>query len=66
MEKYKVKANKQDLEDVGIIYDIDGLTGDLIRNYLTGWLCLKITHKIDSMEFTNEFDLPKYMCIPVF
>lgn len=65
VKKYKIKATKQELEEVGISCDIDGLTGFLIKTYLDGWLQLKITHKIGPMEFTNEFDLPKYLCILV-
>lgn len=27
-----------------------------------GWISLSVTYKTGNMEFTNEFDLPKYMC----
>jgi hypothetical protein len=63
LQKFKVKANKNDLESIGISYDINGLVGDLVKNYGTGWLVLSITHEYNGFKFTNEFDLPKYMCV---
>ena len=62
MQKFKIDSGKEKLEDIGISYNINGLVGTLVKSYLTGWLVLSVTHKVGDMEFTNEFDLPKYMC----
>lgn len=62
MQKFKIQSNKEELEDIGISYDINGLIGTLVKSYPTGWLVLSVTHKVGEYEFTNEFDLPKYMC----
>lgn len=64
-EKYIIKANQKELDDIGISYDINGLPARLIRDYQTGWLCLEVKHRINHIDFVNEFDLPKYMLIPV-
>lgn len=59
MEKYKVKANKQQLENLGISYDITGLTGELKHKYPTGFYVIEITHNYEAGTFTNLFDIPK-------
>jgi hypothetical protein len=59
MNKYKITANKNQLESFGIDYDITGLIGRLKRKYPTGWYCIEITHDRDGFEFTNDFDIPK-------
>ena len=61
MEKYKVVSNKEELDDIGISEEINGLTGILVKSYPTGWLVLSIETKIGEYEFTNEYDFPKYM-----
>lgn len=62
MQKYIIDSKRELLEDIGISYNINGLVGTLVKSYPTGWLVLSVTHKIGCYEFTNEFDLPKYMC----
>lgn len=59
MEKYKVKANRQQLENLGISYDITGLTGELKHKYPTGFYVIEITHTYEAGTFTNLFDIPK-------
>lgn len=59
MEKYKVKANKQQLATLGIDYDITGLIGELEHKYPTGFYAIKITHHYEAGTFTNSFDIPK-------
>ena len=60
MKKYKILANKQQLENIGVDYDLEGLVGELTYKYPTNWYRLKVTHKIGGkIEFTNEFDFPK-------
>lgn len=59
MEKYKVKADKRQLESFGISYDITGLVGELKHKYPTGWYEIEITHACPAGTFTNSFDIPK-------
>lgn len=62
MTNFKVISNKNELEGIGISYNINGLIGTLVKSYPTGWVVLSITHKVGEFEFTNEFDLPRHMC----
>jgi hypothetical protein len=57
--KYKIKANKDQLERLGISYDITGLIGVLKSKYPTGWYCLEVEHEVDGFKFTNSFNIPK-------
>ena len=59
MRKFKIKANKKQLEDIGVDYEITGLVGELTHIFPTGWYELKVKHKIGDIEFTNHFDIPK-------
>ena len=59
MEKYKIKANKQQLESFGIDYNITGLVGELKHKYPTGWYTIEVTHTYEAGTFTNEFNIPK-------
>ena len=59
MGKYKIKANKDQLDSIGISYDITGLIGTLTREWPTGWYEIEVKHKIGDMEFTNKFDIPQ-------
>ena len=61
MEKYKVVSNKEELEDIRISEEINGLTGYFVWSYPTGYITLSIKTKIGEYEFTNEYDFPKYM-----
>jgi hypothetical protein len=63
MSIFIVKANKSELESIGISYDITYLEGTLIKIFDDGWLSPSINHNVGKFEFTNAFDLPKYMCI---
>ena len=56
-----VKANRRQLENVGVSYDITELHGKVTHKYPTGFYEVEITHKINDREFTNKFDIPKTM-----
>lgn len=56
---YKVTATREQLESIGISYDITGLTGERINVFPMGWYIVKITHKIGYKIFTNEFGIHK-------
>jgi len=56
---FKILANKEQLENIGVDYNLEGLVGELTYKYPTGWYRLKVTHCIGNYEFTNEFDFPK-------
>jgi len=58
MEKATVKANKEQLESVGIDYDITGLEGDVKGYYHSGYVQVEITHNGNGFEWTNDFDIP--------
>lgn len=59
MEKATVKADMDQLESIGIGYDISELEGDVKGYYSSGYVLVEITHNLDGFEFTNEFDIPK-------
>lgn len=66
MNQYKIIANIQQLEDVGIDYDISGLTGTLIKKYPDGYYCLEVTHVLgEGRVFTNEFDIPQQYLLKI-
>lgn len=54
MIKYLIIASQNELEDIGISYELTGLIGTLIDTLRDGWLQLEINHD----GFTNEFDFP--------
>lgn len=56
-----IKANKRQLENVGIDYDITELKGYVTHKYPTGFYEVEVTHKVNGNEFTNVFDIPKTM-----
>lgn len=60
MEKYKILAVKEQLENIGIDYDITNLIGVLENRFPTCYYALRVKHKVGDMEFTNTFDIPKY------
>jgi hypothetical protein len=60
MELVKIKATKEQLESVGIDYEITNLTGSVERKFSSGYYCIKIKHTWEGIEFENEFDIPKY------
>ena len=57
--KYKINATQQQLENIGISYNLSGLIGTLKNKYPTGWYCLTVKHKVGKINFTNDFDIPK-------
>jgi hypothetical protein len=59
VEKYRINANKDQLNGFGIDCDINGLIGEIKHKYSTGWYAIEITHTYDSVTFTNIFDIPK-------
>lgn len=59
MDKYEVKANKQQLSSIGVDYEITGLVGVLKDKYITGWYAIEITYTCDAGTFTSVFDIPK-------
>lgn len=65
MEKFKIKASKTQLEEIGISYDIMNLDGILKHKYPTGYYCLEVTHKVGKYSFTNDFDIPSRFLEPI-
>ncbi len=61
MEQYQVRTdlNKLSLQGIGIDYKIEGLIGELVRTYNTGWYVVKIKHYLCGRPFVNEFTMPK-------
>lgn len=59
MRKFKITANKQQLEGIGISYELTGLIGTYKGKFPTGWYLIEVTHDIGGVKFTNEFDIPK-------
>ena len=62
MRKFKVIASKEQLESVGIDYDITGSVGVLKTILSDGYLTLEIEHGLSYRRFINDFDIPSYMC----
>ena len=58
---YTINANEVDLEEIGVSYKITGLKGKLIKRCNSGYYRLKVTHKVGSFEFTNNFDIPSHL-----
>lgn len=42
MQRFKIIANKNELETIGISYDITGLKGTLVKTFSDGWIILNI------------------------
>lgn len=61
MEKYKVLANREQLENLGISYNITNLIGYLKRKFKTNYYEIEITHMVGKYSFTNSFDIPNYL-----
>jgi len=59
MRKFRILANKEQLDRIGISYELTGLVGTYKSTFSTGWYLIEVTHYIGDMEFTNEFDIPK-------
>lgn len=57
-DKYKIIATKEQLDDIGITYDITGLIGIFEKEFADGWLVIRATVKLDGYRFTTTFDLP--------
>lgn len=57
MQKFKIKANINELESIGIFYNITGLKGTLVKTYSDGWIILNITYYTDGIERINDFDI---------
>ena len=60
MEVATVKADKNQLESVGIDYEITNLQGKVKGYYPSGYVQVEITHTWEGMDFTNDFDIPKW------
>lgn len=60
MEEAKVTANKEQLESIGIDYDITNLEGTVKGYYDSGYVQVEIEHKDGKVTFTNNFDIPKH------
>jgi len=54
----EIIANKEQLEAIGIDYELTGLSGWVRMTYGDGWLLVSVTHQIGKYSFTNEFDFP--------
>lgn len=63
MEKIMIKADEQDLKEIGIDYNLNGLSGYLIKDYQTRWYWVEVDILIDGKISKHEFDIPSYMCI---
>lgn len=61
MTKYKIIATGPELNEIGIVYSITGMVGEFVKEYPTGYICLKVKHKYHGHEFENEFDIPKHL-----
>jgi hypothetical protein len=55
-----IKANKEQLESIGIDYEITNLKGQIKGYYPSGYIQVEVTHSWEGIEFTNDFDIPKY------
>jgi hypothetical protein len=62
--KYLIKANKEQLNRLGIVYEITGLVGTLKYKYPTGFYEIEVTHKVGAITVTNSFDIPKTFLKP--
>ena len=60
METATVKANKEQLESVGIDYEITNLTGNVKGYYESGYVLVEIEHVDCCHTFTNDFDIPTH------
>lgn len=63
MEKIMIKADEQDLKEIGIDYNLNGLSGYLVKDYQTRWYLVEVDILIDGKISKHEFDIPSYMCI---
>jgi len=59
MRKFKILANKEQLDGIGISYELTGLVGTYKGKFPTGWYLLEVTHYVGDIEFNNDFDFPK-------
>lgn len=61
MEKYKIIANPNQLDAEGISAPINGLTGELVKKFPTGYYVIKVKYPGAMGEYTDNFDIPKYL-----
>lgn len=55
---YRIIATKQQLEAIGIDYNISGYLGEFVKEYSDEWACLKVIHDLGEFQFKNRFDIP--------
>lgn len=60
MNRFTVIANNKQLESIGIDYKLTGLTGTVLKTYDDDYVQIEITHIWEGIEFTNNFDIPRY------
>lgn len=58
---FEIIATKEELEEIGISYDITGLDAEFIQSYWTGYYRVRVEHQSGDFTFINEFDIPKTM-----
>ena len=61
MRKFKILANKKQLNGLGIDYDITGMVGELTHIFPTGFYEVEVSHKRHNIIFVNRFDIPQTM-----
>jgi hypothetical protein len=59
MAQYKIIATAEQLDEIGISYDLTGVIGTLKREFNDGYVELTVVHRVGSHEFTNDFDIPE-------
>lgn len=57
-----IKANKTELESVGIDLEITGMEAKIKGFYPDGYVVVEVKHDVYGFgfEFTNEFDIPNF------
>lgn len=58
MSKYKIKANRKQLEAIGIDFDLDGLVGMLVQKFPDGYYTIRVKHSCEAGTIDNVFDIP--------
>ncbi len=56
--QYKIIATKEQLESIGISYDIRNLVGVSKKIFNDGYHVLEITYNNGMFDFKNDYDIP--------
>ena len=61
MKKFKIIASKEQLEGIGISYEISGLECTKKFKFNSDqYYNVEVKYELDGFEFTNCFDIPNY------